>query len=400
MEKEFEKRVNSHYVPRLILNKFSDKLCLFNVKTGDYLEKINIAHAYATEGYYDIKTEEKLNRRIESQFGGFLSNYILRQENEISLRREQVLLVKKFLLVSLMRVYNESATERERDAADLNLIPVSPPFNEVKIEKESVHSYWLRTLNVILDTNGTPEDIRKHPQRTWLAFRWAFLVNGAYLAFWDAPTGQDEFVITDVGMTSENEKGWDGILRHNLKKTGFMRKIMVVAEQNQLHHSFCSQIYYDTICQNNFSENFMMFPISSRRMIVLISPFFKLRERYSFLGIEAPKLEDLTMIPNPMLFEPNRNQYVLPQSEGAKPQFHCDDRYLYDVKVLSNSEVEYCNSLFMDRIDTYLGFSDLDKIVNSVLRYKVLNSYPYRPRVNYYWLYKEIENRYGYNLFL
>jgi len=106
------------------------------------------------------------------------------------------------------------------------------------------------------------------------------------------------------------------------------------------------------------------------------------------------------MIPNPNLFEPNRNCYVLQQKEWEEQQYHHDDRYLYDVKVLSSSEVEYCNSLFMDRIDTYLGFSDLDKVVNSILRYKIINSYPYRPRVNYYYLYKEIENRYGYRLFL
>jgi len=396
IENESQKRINSHYVPRLILNKFSDKLCLYNVKTGKLSERIRVTHAYATEGYYDIKTEENLNHKIESQFGGLLSNLILQQENQISLRREQVLLVKKFLLVSLMRVYNQNAIEKAR----LRAIPEYFSFDEVKIKNESTHSYWLRSLNVILDTNGTPTEIMKHPQRTYVAYRWAFLINGAYLAFWDAPKGHDEFVITDVGMTSENEKGWDGIRVHNLKKTGFMREVMLIAKQSNLNGELLQKIFYDSICQNNFSENFMMFPISARRMIVLISPFFKLRERYRCFGGNVPKLEDLTMIPNPNLFEPNRNCYVLQQKEGEEQQYHHDDRYLYDVKVLSSSEVEYCNSLFMDRIDTYLGFSDLDKVVNSILRYKIINSYPYRPRVNYYYLYKEIENRYGYRLFL
>lgn len=38
--------VSSHYVPRLILRKFSDKVCLYNVKTGELQENIVPEHAY------------------------------------------------------------------------------------------------------------------------------------------------------------------------------------------------------------------------------------------------------------------------------------------------------------------------------------------------------------------
>ena len=30
--------INSHYVPMLTLRKFADKLCLFNVQTGEFKE--------------------------------------------------------------------------------------------------------------------------------------------------------------------------------------------------------------------------------------------------------------------------------------------------------------------------------------------------------------------------
>ena len=72
--------INSHYVPRLILRKFSDKLSLYNVKTGELKENIPIEHAYAIENFYDDETESKLNLRIESQFGGLLSNIILKKD--------------------------------------------------------------------------------------------------------------------------------------------------------------------------------------------------------------------------------------------------------------------------------------------------------------------------------
>ena len=93
---------NCHYVPRLILRKFSDKLSLYNVKTGELKENIPPEHAYAMQGFYDNETEKKLNLKIESQFGGLLSNLILKRENEISLSRANVLLIKKFLLVEVM----------------------------------------------------------------------------------------------------------------------------------------------------------------------------------------------------------------------------------------------------------------------------------------------------------
>ena len=87
----------NHYVPRLILRKFSDKLSLYNIKTGELKENIPPEHAYAIENFYDDETESKLNLRIESQFGGLLSNLILKKDKEISLSRANVFLIKKFL---------------------------------------------------------------------------------------------------------------------------------------------------------------------------------------------------------------------------------------------------------------------------------------------------------------
>ena len=39
--------MNTHYVPRLVLKKFSEKLCAYNIKTGELKENIKIENAYA-----------------------------------------------------------------------------------------------------------------------------------------------------------------------------------------------------------------------------------------------------------------------------------------------------------------------------------------------------------------
>lgn len=379
----------NHYVPRLILRKFSDRLSLYNVKTGELKENIPPEHAYSKEDFYGDETEKKLNLQIESQFGGLLSNLILKSDKEISLSRTNLLHIKKFLIVSILRsIKAEEWMNKERRFYESCHMPA--PFEEKQVAGETSFEYWLRTLNVILDTDGTPKQVLEHPNKTYPAYRWACIVNSAYLAFWDAPDNRDEFVITDIGMTSENEKGWDGIRVHNRKKLEFIESLLENSNNTNERDSFLALLN----SVSNFSENFQMFPISSRRMIVLISPFFKFRYFMKESGKTVPQLSGLTDIPNEKLFEPNRNFYVLPQTPGKEYQYHEDDRYIYDIKKLTNAEIRYCNALFLDRIDEYLGFSSLDRVVGSIIKYKKLNDPPYTPRVDYTDLYKIIQQRY------
>jgi hypothetical protein len=379
----------NHYVPRLILRKFSDRLSLYNVKTGELKENIPPEHAYSKEDFYGDETEKKLNLQIESQFGGLLSNLILKSDKEISLSRTNLLRIKKFLIVSMLRsIKAEEWMNKERRIYELRRMPV--PFEEMQVAGETSFEYWLRTLNVILDTDGTPKQVLEHPNKTYPAHRWTCIVNSAYLAFWDAPDNRDEFVITDIGMTSENEKGWDGIRVHNRKKLEFIESLLENTNDTNERDSILALLN----SVSNFSENFQMFPISSRRMIVLISPFFKFRYFMKESGKTVPQLSGLTDIPNEKLFEPNRNFYVLPQTPGKEYQYHEDDRYIYDIKKLTNAEIRYCNALFLDRIDEYLGFSSLDRVVGSIIKYKKLNDPPYTPRVDYTGLYKIIQQRY------
>lgn len=379
--------VSNHYVPRLILRKFSDKLCLYNVKTGELHESIVPEHAYAIDGLYDAEIERKLNEKIESQFGNLLSNVLLKADNEISLTRTQLLIIKKFLLISVLRtMQNELFLQREKQLHE----KLSFPFEEMRIDGETPFDYWMRTLDVVLDTNGTPKEIFNHPNKTYPAYRWSRVVNGAYIAFWDSPKKRDEFVITDIGMTSENENGWNGIWVHNDKKLSWLKDLLDSATNDAEKTAIAKTIY--STC--DFSENFMMFPISPRRMIVLICPFYKYRYMCKMAGIEVPELGYLTMIPNENLFEPNDNKYILPQTPGKPFNYHDNDRYIYRIKQLASCEIRYCNALFMDRIETYLGFSSLEHVVGSIIKYKKLNDPPFVPRVDYTELYKIIQKRY------
>lgn len=142
-----------------------------------------------------------------------------------------------------------------------------------------------------------------------------------------------------------------------------------------------------------FTENFMMFPISAKRMILEIDPFYKFRIEAKDI-YDMPKLDYLTRLNNEKLFYPNTNKYILPQ-DGIPLKYHQDDLYIYEIKKLTCKETRYCNELFLDRINTWLGFSSLNKVAGSIVAYKRDNSYPYEPRVDYTELYKIINERYG-----
>ena len=405
-------KINSHYVPRFTLRRFGDQICTYNIQTGKYRENIWLERAFCKRGFYSSEVEKQLNHQVESQFCKLFNDRIDKAEKTLELSREELRLIKKFLLISVLRSagseyflqkerkYYDSLKEYAYHAAlarglneeearkDLESKDFAPPFQEKNVEGETDFGYWMRTLNVVLETDGTPEGILQHPQKTYPAHRWAQVINNGYLAFWDSEFQHDEFIITDIGMTSENEIGWNGITVHNHKKTDFLASLL----SHESDPTMQRVIMNNLLMHHCFTENFMMFPISARRMIVEIDPFYKFRQMYAGRYL-MPPLSSLTVLNNENLFFPNDVRYKLPQ-DGLQLKYHPDDRYVYQIKKLTDRETQYCNALFLDRIDTYCGFSSLDKAVQSILYYKKLNEPPYTPRIDYSGLYKIIEERY------
>ena len=114
-----EEFMNTHYVPRLVLKKFSDRICTYNIKTGELKENIKTEDAYSKTDFYDSETEDNFNRKVESQFGNLLANKLLKCEGVVELSRKELRLTKKFLLLSVLRsVGNEEFLQVERKFYD------------------------------------------------------------------------------------------------------------------------------------------------------------------------------------------------------------------------------------------------------------------------------------------
>ena len=437
-----------HYVPRLILRNFVNKttyfsvdekghckvnkvvkdksLSLYNFKSAELEGKRNVGNIFAEEQFYPDEIEAKLNVKIEDDFAKLFNGKLINSENEINLSDKERLLIKKFILIVVIRSgkqdnlisqekdyyrYDESKIRNileptGRIATDDVIKNIKDnwdvPFEEIVVENETLIDYWNRTLDVILDSDGSPNSIKDQKMKTHMAYRWSLVINAGYLAFWDADSVNDEFVVTDVGMTSENEKGWNGVTVHN----GVKLNTLITALDKLNNVDSCSNVkgeLLEVLKQNisnqidfakNFPENFQMFSISSRRMIVLISPYFKYADSFGTIGISNfPKLSDLSCFTNENLFMPNKTVYKAVQTSNEiirDPK----DEYIYEIKKLKKDEIRYCNALFLDRIENFVGFSNFNKVVGSLLTYKKLNKPPFSPRNDYSKLYELIREKY------
>ena len=156
---------NSHYVPKFILKKFSNKLCLYNVKTGEFREKLKPEKAYCEKGFYYYDTEINLNLKLETSFAQLLNNKVLKAKDKIELNRTELRLIKKFLLISIIRsIGSESVMQKEKKFYDDLIFSLKKqgfitskadeekirPFIEEDIPNETPYEYWMRTINVIL----------------------------------------------------------------------------------------------------------------------------------------------------------------------------------------------------------------------------------------------------------
>lgn len=386
-----DKKINCHFVPQFILKNFNRKISCFNVKTGEYLFERNPKKIFSIGNLYPEELEKRFCDSMERDFSKLLKEKIL-DKDIVTITREEIRIIKRFLVMGMLRTPDNLDTVHKMRAIFRNMhFPLSNIIlrrfsKEIEFD-ESDEDYWVRTIECILDNKElSSKNILNNEKATYLAFHFARVMEIGYLGFWDAPSETDEFLITDIGMTSENEIGWhaDFLLNHKKKDT------LTALEMAMKDKSGTSYEQIQLIKNNLlfFHENFMMFPISSKKMIVLINPFFKILDLLKIIGLPYPEMKNYTKLTDERLFRPNEGQRLMTDPEDVKKP---TDVFTYHPVKMSPSDCQYCNALFMDRVHTWLGFGNMEKIKGSVLRYRKENE-GFVPRNNYDVLYHILSN--------
>ena len=359
---------NNHFVPRLVLRRYKERLSVFNIKTGKLTENNKLEDIFAEQKLYDEDIEIKLGHNVESPFANILSQKILKADvgDEVELTRKELNIIKKFLLTEQMRVFiNEgkySALEKYLTAAQ-KAAGINYPFEEKVIKKETIKMRWQRNLRVIVECSDLMH-IQEHELCTYEIYRWAQIYNSGYLAIWDSTSSGEDFIVSDIGMTSEVEPSFIKIGLEVEKRDYLLKALQKATKASE------KDFYYGLLnAQLNFHENFYMFSISKNRMIVIINPFFRLysdRQYASEVKVPKPNIWP-TEISDRALFAKNKAQQL--PVVFARQVLNENDKFWYKVQPMAFDDVVWVNMLMMDRIDTYLGFADMENIADSVFNY-------------------------------
>jgi len=118
--------------------------------------------------------------------------------------------------------------------------------------------------------------------------------------------------------------------------------------------------------QTFFHENFYMFPLSKKRMVVVINPFFKLFKHNMDEGaFPEILLSNFSNMPRWDVFDVNESQYLMTDDNERSMK----DWYIYHPVKLWHEELVYCNALFLDRVHEWVGFTSLESVKDSVVEY-------------------------------
>ena len=369
---------NNHYVPRLILRKFDERISVYDLKAHELKLNQKLERIFASKKLYTEEIENMFCDKVESEFARLLNNKILISENECVLTRKEVNLIKKFLVLAMLRTVESEYFTHSRAEKTCDTVKINYNFVE-KPETSSLSSfeYWMQTLRCILEVKN-PFDVQKNENATAIAVYWANVFMSGYIAIWDSTESKEKFVIMDQGMTSEHEKtrflppfNNDVIKRgYLIDKTFKSNKPSSYKETNLLYKY--TQL---ALANDGFSENMYLFTISKNRMIAFINPFFRLYDIDDWNDYDSPIIPDIwtTMIQDKSLFQKNKNLYIDP--EKSKMGIHSnDDKFIYRIHSMKVDDVIYVNCLVLDRIETYLGFSETKGILKSLITYSCIDN--------------------------
>lgn len=351
---------NNHYIPQFILRQFGETINVYDVNARVLKRNQQTFRVFAEHRIYPAELEKDIGYKLEAPFAKLFHHKLMSGKNDakITLTRKELQLMKRFFLLETIRVISMKEIESvEKALADL-YCAYFPDSLEAQIPDETAEERWHRNIKVIVETENLNK-VSEHPLCTYEILKWSYIFNSGYFAFWDCADSGVDYIISDIGLTSEVEpsKLQDGF--EHTKKDELCR--LFGRELNSAKKSAYEKLLS---VQTFFHENFYMFPLSKNRMIVTVNPFFELYDNKTKL---SKPYEWPTVISSRRLFEKNvpPKQMVL----LGKPIYKDDDEFIYTVQKVKTEDAEYINMLMLDRVESIMGYNDFEKIRSSVKRY-------------------------------
>lgn len=353
--------MNNHYVSKLIIKRFSKALNAFDIHTGKITENKNPDKVFSKKGIIDDEIEGIMNVNIESRVANIIDQKIA-DKDSVVITREELFVLKRYMLINSVRIYaldyDKFGSLMRGFLKNVNLyIAVIkeyqdlPDLSQVSIDNRELYQ---RTLKVFAATTCI-RDIASNSLATREMIGWALPFVESYTAFWDAPDGY-EFILTDVGMSSE----YEGF--HQITGGIDISKSSYLLSEGKKHPGLLGMLASNSVMY----ENYNFFVLNSKRIMVMINPFFKLYygQKVLFDGkCELLPKPDIwpAVIQDKRLFEPSKNKYVISETVLDK-----EDEYIYTPKKLNHEDYIYINDLNLSYAKDIVGFNDPMKIIDTI----------------------------------
>lgn len=359
--------MKNHIVSQLIIKRFSKAVNVFDLNSGKIdLSKRPNKVFYKNDRLSD-DLEKLINIEIESRFANLLS-LKFDATDIVTLTREELILTKKYLLMTSVRMNDENEFyEIINNFANnanryLKIHPELSSYKRLKNLNLSPKEAYELALRIYCECEDLNE-IYYDPRVPLEFLCWAIPFIDSYLAIRDAPEDY-EFVLSDCSMVSEYEGSHQLTGGLDLSKFSYLY-YNLVHEKN-----FNLSIFYGDMMSKNLLmyENYDVFNLSSKRCLVLINPFFRqyfgrnqiilnANERYT---VKVPDIWP-AIVQNKELFAPPVNEYKI-----NNLQFTKQDLFFYKAVKLSYNELVYINSLIIGMSNETIGFNNSAAILDSI----------------------------------
>jgi len=368
----------NHYVSQLIIRRFSNAINTFDTKLKQLVKDRKSHNVFYKRGLYSDEIEKKMANQLEKPFAELIDKKILNKD-KITLKRKELLLVKRFLLLDSIRTFSaeefyqtifgfKDATKRYFDI-NKNNNEQGEKLPSISEKKEDKQTIFMQAMHLFLDCQSS-YDMLAHEYATKETYCWSKVFLDSFLVFWDSATNQ-EFVLTDNGMTSEYEPSHNIFGGIDLSKFSYLHKQLL--NESLTSSQKCQYLDFFSKYQIMY-ENFNIFSLSSTRCIVLANPFFRLYSGKQLIlhkykeeiNFEVPDIWPTCIETREAISIPN-TQYI---SEGL---FLEDDIFIYKPCQLTLFDTIYVNVLALNQKKRLLGFNDIDKVIDSLCCANMLN---------------------------
>ncbi|MBM9888632.1 MULTISPECIES: DUF4238 domain-containing protein [Deefgea] len=348
--------INCHYVPRLILRHFAneEKIQYCDLDKSK-VENRNIKSTFSEKGYYPDEIEKELCYKIESQFSNLLNNKILKERYKVSLSRQELFILKKYLIVTAIRF---NVTEgMESVGAHPNIVKSYSKSFYTNINKvlACVNAEEIFT-HLDIDTDEALENASNSDCYGEVKL-WANIKNilHSYIAIVSTDRCKEDLIVPDAGFSYKATNIAFGL-------GGKFDKCMYT-----LNYALKSgNPFLLQMSQMLTPYDYMLFPVAKKMAIVSFSVFYKFFDNKSgfsgLLPLNGMTVSELIGFGSSDIVEPPKVKL-----QNGKPV-----GYEYGIKQLSKSDVISLNTAMFNTAEHYFGYCDLEAIKSSLEYYNSL----------------------------